>query len=123
MGRDDWEDEIILEDEGPTTRPYVVTGGNTRPLSEVAIEMLVETVPAEAAGLRFEKEQVAQLAATAPLSVAELSAHLKMPIGTTMVLVGELIGSGTLRSHETSTTSDLSDLNIMTRIINRVREL
>ncbi len=123
MARDDWDDEIILEDVMPSTRPYVVTGGNTRPEGAVAIETLVETVPAEAMGLRFEKERVAQLASSAPLSVAELSAHLKMPIGTTMVLVGELIGTGTLRSHQTSTSSDLSDLNIMTRIINRVREL
>ena len=123
MVRDDWDDEIILEDTMPATRPYVVTGGNTRPTGSVAIETLVETVPAEARGLRFEKERVAQLASSSPLSVAELSAHLKMPIGTTMVLVGELIGTGTLRSHQTSTTSDLSDLNIMNRIINRVREL
>ena len=123
MARDDWDDEIILEDAMPATRPYVVTGGNTRPVGSVAIETLVETVPAEAGGLRFEKERVAQLASSTPLSVAELSAHLKMPIGTTMVLVGELIGTGTLRSHQTSTTSDLSDLNIMNRIINRVREL
>lgn len=123
MARDDWDDEIILEDEMPTTRPYVVTGGNTEVQGSVAIETLVETVPASAEGLRFEKQQLAKLAAGSPLSVAELSAHLRMPIGTTMVLVGELIGSGTLRSHQTSASSDLSDLNIMTRIINRVREL
>lgn len=123
MARDDWDDEIILEDEMPATRPYVVTGGNTHVEGSVAIETLVETVPASAEGLRFEKQQLAQLASSSPLSVAELSAHLRMPIGTTMVLVGELIGSGTLRSHQTSASSDLSDLNIMTRIINRVREL
>jgi len=123
MGRDDWEDEIILEDESPSTRPYVVTGGNTRPQGSVAIETLVETIPEGAKGLRFEKSRVAELAASAPLSVAELSAHLKMPIGTTMVLVGELIGDGQLRSHQTMESSGLSDLSIMNRIINRVREL
>lgn len=123
MARDDWDDEIILEDEMPSTRPYVVTGGNTQVSGGVAIETLVETVPASAEGLRFEKQQLAQLASSSPLSVAELSAHLKMPIGATMVLVGELIGSGTLRSHQTSASSGLSDLNIMSRIISRVREL
>lgn len=123
MARDDWDDEIILEDATPTIRPYLVSGGNTQPQAGIAIETLVETVPASATGLRFEKEQLAQLAAKSPLSVAELSAHLKMPIGTTMVLVGELIGAGTLRSHQTSTSSGLSDLSIMNRIIDRVREL
>lgn len=123
MARDDWDDEIILEDDTPATRPYVVTGGNTQVKGSVAIETLVETIPEQSAGLRFEKGRVIELASSSPLSVAELSAHLKMPIGTTMVLVGELIGDGQLRSHQTSTTSGLSDLNIMTRIINRVREL
>ena len=122
MTRSDWNDDIIIEDDDPTTRPYVVTGGNTRPQGSVAIETLVETIEAEAAGLRFEKGRVVELASS-PLSVAELSAHLKMPIGTTMVLVGELIGAGQLRSHQTLSGSDLTDLNIMTRIINRVREL
>lgn len=122
MTRSDWNDDIIIEDDDLTTRPYVVTGGNTRPQGSVAIETLVETVEAEAAGLRFEKGRVVELASS-PLSVAELSAHLKMPIGTTMVLVGELIGAGQLRSHQTLSGSDLTDLNIMTRIINRVREL
>jgi len=122
MPRSDWDDEVIFEDDLPTTRPYVVTGGNTRPQSSVAIETLVESVQAESANLRFEKGRVMELASD-PLSVAELSAHLKMPIGTTMVLVGELIGAGQLRSHQTLASSDLSDLNIMTRIINRVREL
>jgi len=123
MARDDWDDEIILADEMPTTRPYIVSGGATRPMSDVAIETLVETVPEHAQGLRFEEGKVASLASREPLSVAELSAHLKMPIGTTMVLVGELISSGSLRPHQTSANSDLSDLNIMTRIISRVREL
>lgn len=123
MARDDWDDEVILEDAAPSIRPYLVSRGNTQPQADIAIEMLVETVPASAKGLRFEKQQLAQLAASSPLSVAELSAHLKMPIGTTMVLVGELIDTGTLRSHQTSTSSDLSNLNIMNRIIERVREL
>ena len=123
MARDDWDDEVILEDAAPSIRPYLVSRGNTQPQADIAIETLVETVPASAKGLRFEKQQLAQLAASSPLSVAELSAHLKMPIGTTMVLVGELIDTGTLRSHQTSTSSGLSNLNIMNRIIERVREL
>ena len=122
MGRDDWDDDVILEDDTPSTRPYVVTGGNTRPTADVAIETLVEAGPVSSTDLRFEKGRVMELA-TAPLSVAELSAHLNMPIGTTMVLVGELIGDGQLVSHQTISNSNVSDLSIMTRIINRVREL
>jgi len=122
MTRSDWNDDIIFEDDDPATRPYVVTGGNTRVEGSVAVETLVETVDLESANLRFEKGRVVELASS-PLSVAELSAHLKMPIGTTMVLVGELIGDGQLRQHQTLSGSNLSELNIMTRIINRVRDL
>jgi len=46
-----------------------------------------------------------------------------MPIGTTMVVVSELIDDGLLTAHKTADQSEFSELNIMTRIIQRVREL
>lgn len=121
MGRGDWDDGIIMEDDEPHTRPFIVASGKTKPMAEVSIETLVQSNKADH-GARFEKGKVLDRATDA-ISVAELSAHLSMPIGTTMVVVGELIDEGLLTAHETADQSDISDLNIMTRIIQRVREL
>lgn len=120
MSRGDWDDGVIFEDELPATRPFVVASNRTN-ATNVSVETLVEaTTPPENA--RFEKRKLLERAGTA-ISVAELSSHLGMPIGTTMVLVDELIDEGMLRAHQTRENSQLTDLNIMTRIIQRVREL
>lgn len=126
MGRDDWDDGVVIEDEGPKTRPFVVTGGKTKSNATVRIETIVE--PAGPNGkARFEKADLLAMASERPISVAELSAHLKLPIGTTMTLVGEMIDEGLLSAHaivETAEpTSVASNIDIMSRIIKRVQEL
>ena len=121
MARGDWDDGVIYEDEEPHTRPFIVAAGKTKPTAHVAIEMLVESTNVDKL-VRFEKRKILERA-SAPISVAELSSHLNMPIGTTMVVVGELLDEGLLKAHKTAEQSGLTDLNIMTRIIQRVREL
>jgi hypothetical protein len=90
---------------------------------ELAIETLVERPVSEVTNAeRFESQRVLELA-TRPLSVAEVSAHLGLPLGTTLVLVSDLLESGQLSAHETTDQSEVSNLDIMTRIIHCVREL
>ncbi len=121
MSRGDWDDGIIFEDEEPNVRPFVVASGKTAPTASVSIESLVEAQRGDTL-VRFEKRKVLDMA-TSSISVAELSSHLKMPIGTTMVVIAEMIDEGLLIAHKTADESDFSELNIMTRIIQRVREL
>lgn len=109
-----------------TTRlpPYVMVGGRTRPTREVAIELLVEQRAGDRprAAHRFEAARI--LAATrCAISVAELSNQLGVPLGATMVLVSDLLDAGDLIMHDTVEQSPISDHEIMTRIIHRVREL
>ena len=104
--------------------PYLIAGGRTRPSRSIAIETMVERcdrVPS-AARVRFESARIVKLA-TRPTSVAEVSARLGLPLGTTLVLVADLIDSGDLFAHDTTGASGVSDLDVMTRIIHRVREL
>ncbi|AUG79011.1 hypothetical protein CFP65_4257 [Kitasatospora sp. MMS16-BH015] len=80
---------------GPV-RPYVITGGRSRPSRNVlALESLVAAVPAaelpdpEAAGLGREHLRILGLAREL-LSVAEIAAHLRLPLGVVKVLLGDL---------------------------------
>ncbi len=104
--------------------PYLITGGRTRPTCEVAIETLVEALPHAASSIdaRFETRSLLDLA-TRPISVAEIAAELQLPLGATLVLVSDLLESGTLVGHQTTAQSELSNREIMTRIIHRVQEL
>lgn len=104
--------------------PYLIAGGRTRPSRLLEIETLVEQRVRTDSGerARFESARILEIAAE-PISVAEVSALLGLPLGTTLVLVSDLLDSGDLLDHDTTHASEVSDLDIMTRIIHRVREL
>lgn len=77
-------------EEAPTVRPYTVTGGRTRAGEDLLpIEALVRSA---SSGLRLsgEKRRILELTDTQYLSIAELSAHLSLPVGVIRVLVADL---------------------------------
>lgn len=108
----------------PRVPPYLIAGGRTRPSRPLAIETLVERADAVSSGrsARFESARIVDLAEK-PVSVAEISAMLGLPLGASVVLVSDLLDSGHLLAHDTAEASEVSELEIMTRIIHRVREL
>ncbi|WP_344463172.1 DUF742 domain-containing protein [Kitasatospora kazusensis] len=83
---------------GPV-RPYVITGGRSRPSRNVlALESLVSTAPAAGLGEppdladdALNREHLRILALCRELlSVAEIAAHLALPLGVVKVLIGDL---------------------------------
>jgi len=109
------------EDEDPVVRPFMLTGGRTRPLRDgLRIEtQLHATAGALAAPLRFESRRIIELC-QAPRSVADLSAALRAPLAVVRILVADLVGEGLLRIDEplTDVTPELIE-----RIRDRVRAL
>ncbi|MEU4167263.1 DUF742 domain-containing protein [Streptomyces sp. NPDC026665] len=76
-------------------RPYAMTGGRTRPSHQLALEALVSTAtpltqpvaqPPEAYRIRLLCQEVK--------SVAEISAHLSLPLGVARILVADLAEAG-----------------------------
>lgn len=79
--------------EASTVRPYAVTGGRVRSAtSDLPLEALVEVMPGAVTsyGLPPEKRSILQHAAHTYVSIAELSALLRMPLGVTRILVADL---------------------------------
>lgn len=96
------------EYEARTVRPYAVTGGRVRAAnSDLPLEALVEMLPGAVSsqGLPPEKRAILQHAAHTFVSVAELSALLRLPIGVVRVLVTDLAESGFLRVHTSTPVS------------------
>ena len=124
--RDDWDDDdiVIENEESRTLRPFMLTGGRTQvTVDGLEFETLVErTDHGDPSELRFESAQVIGLCAD-PLSVAEISAHLSIPIGSTMVLVSDLIASGHLLSHRIYNADSDPGVSLITRIIAGVKQL
>jgi Protein of unknown function (DUF742) len=77
-------------------RPYVVTSGRTPTGPAVALEALVRaTARGRTAQAAYEAAQLLVLCRE-PQSVAEMSAHLRLPVGVVRVLVADLAAAGLL---------------------------
>jgi len=99
------------EDDTYAVRPYAVTGGRISAASvDLPMEALVETSanPEGLRGLTPEKKKILQLAAGQYQSVAELSAHTRLPLGVVRVLVTDLAEEHHLRIHTGGTAQDAS---------------
>lgn len=98
--------EDVADPQGPRysrlARPYALTGGRTEPSdADLAIESLVEMTWEgydALADLTFERRDIIRLAHDT-LSVAEVAAHLRVPIGVARVLVSDLVDDGYVVIH------------------------
>jgi hypothetical protein len=118
-----------LGEDGPgrLVRPYAMTGGRTRSSgAEIPLEALVIVTDEgrhRAPGLAWEQRAIAELCAS-PMSVAEVSAHLKVPLGVARVLVGDMAAEGLVEMSGASGNEQApNDLNLLERVLNGLRAL
>ncbi len=99
------------DDETYAVRPYAVTGGRVKAAGkDLPMEALVESLssPQALRGLTPEKKTILQLATGQYQSVAELSAHTRLPLGVVRVLVTDLAQEKHLKIHTGGTADDAS---------------
>jgi hypothetical protein len=107
---------------GPVVRPYAITGGRTRSQQAYPLEALVLTsAVGQDAGARSPEALAICELCTKSRSIAEIAAHLRVPIGVVRVLVGDLAGDGLVLVHEGS--ADAPDNQLLERVLNGLRRL
>lgn len=80
-------------------RAYVITGGRTRAREDLGYETLVTTTPgASDDGLNAESVRILELAGK-PISAAELSVALRVPINVALILTSDLADAGLVSLH------------------------
>ena len=103
-------------------RPYLLTGGRTRSAALAAgfetLVVLTELGRERVSTVATEQRALLSAAAKA-VSVAELSAQLKLPLGVVQVLAGDLVGAGLLAQHATPDHAS-SDPALLRRLIRAV---
>jgi hypothetical protein len=115
----------VERDSGPMVRPYALVGGRTRSQAlDLPIETLVLATPrAATASLAWERRAIADLCAV-PISVAEVSARLQIPLGVARVLVSDMAGEGWVEVHRPNVThDDRPGLDLLERVLNGIRSL
>ena len=106
-------------------RPYALTGGRTRAkVGDLPIEALIVAVvsAAERARLRPEAKRIVDLC-DAPISVAEVSAHIQVPLGTARVLVGDLVADGLVEVHRMENGNGRPDVRLLERVLDGLQAL
>ena len=106
---DHWEPEDA--NEPSLVRPYTLTAGRTDSRVNLPLEAPIETLTSAKPPQWPSNDvrgQILTLCVDNP-SVAEIAAHLSLPLGVARVLIGDLVTQGYLRVHTTlgdSTTVD-----------------
>ncbi|WP_157163175.1 DUF742 domain-containing protein [Actinoalloteichus spitiensis] len=123
---DDEESRDPLVETGSLVRPYARTGGRTRPDYDLPIEALVSTSD------RGREQRTAALAehrsicglCTETRSVAEIAAHLRLPLGVVRVLIGDMASLGLVLVHNSGlVTGDGPSLAFLERVLSGLRRL
>ena len=116
----------IDDHAGPVVRPYAVTRGRARPVAGkfdlISLVIATRRDPVKEAGLGPEHHAIIGLCQRM-LSVAEVAAHLDLPVGTVRVLLGDLVARELIRVREPMITSGLPDDSIFEAVINGLRAL
>jgi hypothetical protein len=110
-------------------RPFVLTSGRVDAVDrEIGVETQVTLRPPDAAGVRTpltslspEMRAIVMLCSE-PVSVAEISARLRLHLGVTKILVADMRAAGHLDVHVADTSSPLSPETIL-RVMRGLRAI
>ena len=114
--------ESPVDEQATTLRPFVITSGRTDGADpDIGMETQV-TVNHAAMPMRLSPEMRAIVALCGePLSVAEISARLRLHLGVTRILVGDLRAAGQLDVHVLD--NETPDPETIMRVIRGLRAI
>ena len=111
--------------EPQRVRPYAMTGGRTRPTHDaLEIETLVSTASSVDLTPKLTVEQRAiGVLCHELLSIAEVSAHLHLPLGVVRVLVGDMADEHLVVVRRPVHAGDRPDLALLERVLDGLRTI
>ena len=114
------------EDPRRRIRPYSMTAGRTVPArSDLELEALVSTTQQgrlEAAWLALERRSIVE-SCQQTQSIAEISAHLGMPVNVTRILVGDMFEEGLVVVYQPPTQGTRPSVELLERVLHGLRGL
>jgi hypothetical protein len=127
--RDGWDydgaSRGIADETSALVRPYAVTGGRTKPRTQLQIEAMVAASHYEARDLSVLSPECQAILGFCRdwRSVAEISAVLRMPLGVARVLIADMAMEGLVRVHQIDHAQGRPDINLLERVLSGLRKL
>ncbi|MER6960655.1 DUF742 domain-containing protein [Streptomyces sp. NPDC000618] len=106
---------------GRLVRPFTVSNGRTKP--SVALDLMSQVMATGATPLGYlgpEHATALQLTC-APVSVAEIAAHLKLPAAVTKVLLSDLLDCGALTTKPPEFQNNPTDRALLEAVLDGLR--
>lgn len=122
---DDADSDVRFdEDAGLLVRPYTVTGGRTRPAAEFHLITLVAATGRTLGDVTPEHARILRVCRR-PASVAEISAHLRLPVAVIKILLADLLGWRAIVTRAPVAFPDMvrPDRHVLEAVINALRAL
>lgn len=115
----------IGDESSALVRPYAVTGGRTKPRTQLQIEAMVAASHYEARDLSVLSPECQAILGFCRdwRSVAEISAVLRMPLGVARVLIADMAMEGLVRVHQLDHAQGRPDINLLERVLSGLRKL
>jgi hypothetical protein len=109
--------------DGRLVRLFTLTGGRTRPsravFTLITLVTAVDPSRTRAAGLQPEQARILRLCPT-PTAVAELAAHLDLPVSVVVIMLCDLLEAGCITAHPPRPVSSTPDLDL--DLLQKVRD-
>lgn len=118
----DWRGDLVDDRAGPLVRPYLATGGRTK--ATVALDRVTLVCSTRKYPLAYLDGQHAEvlLLCAEPRSVAELSAHLRLPVSVIKVLVSDLIDMDAVQQNPPAAyDNDDPDYDVLQRLLDGLK--
>jgi hypothetical protein len=118
----DGGDDVEVDVDGDTVRPFFLTRGRTRSVGEdLPVEALVTAYGRPTDELDPEHRAIVELCRHKPIAIAEIAARGNLPLGVARVVVSDLVAWGHMEVHETVDVH--GDAHLLRRLIAGVRAI
>jgi predicted Rossmann fold nucleotide-binding protein DprA/Smf involved in DNA uptake len=107
------------DEAGRLVRPFTLTGGRTRPsradFTLITTVTAVDPPPEPAARPQPEHTRILRLCAR-PVAVAELAAHLDLPVSVVVIMLCDLLEAGLITARPPRPVSRTQDLELLQKV-------
>jgi hypothetical protein len=113
-------------DAGPVARPYMLTGGRTRPRGRARLDLIDYIVrtgtSADGYPVTPERGQLLQLCRQ-PVTVADLASVTAIPLGLVRVLLADLISDGLVSVRTQAPAGPVTDTGLLQKVLDGLHAL
>jgi Protein of unknown function (DUF742) len=107
---------------GRLVRPFTVSNGRTRPtITMDLLSMVMATGRAPRAHLEPEHTRALSLC-NHPTTVAEIAAHLRLPVAIAKVVLADLIDCAAVSVRAPDPVADLTNRSVLERLLNGLQD-